>query len=390
MKKKMRHLSLLVVCMALFLSGCGTKEEWYTQIEDITAAEYVEMDMPDELSVEQYEIPLAAHANECGADTSDGIIYYLVDYSDYLTDQTGVHDIPFEDKYNTQVWAYDTQTGENKLLYKYQEDKCVSVGEICCNKKYLIWEEYRQGGWKVVGFPLGESSPEPKVIVERDPDRGQLWDISPTLTEDALYWYDQLEGDHPISLFKCGLEDGKIDKIRQGLAVQSFLTVMPKGETVFCENYEDGSDLIFHKLQDQEESIVRVPTKINSPVISQEICAWARGSDVGDRESVYVYHREDKALEEIDISPYTGAYYEVMDSFLFVVCRDYGHAGGGGLYCYDTNNKGYVRLPFDEEDYFFFIQRPADGTLFLEMSKEGDRDSEENLFRAIIISKKEE
>ena len=47
-----------------------------------------------------------------------------------------------------------------------------------------------------------------------------------------------------------------------------------------------------------------------------------------------------------------------------------------------------IRLPFDEEDYFFFIQRPADGTLFLEMSKEGDRDSEENLFRAIIISKK--
>ena len=146
----MRRGGLLVVCMALFLSGCATKGEWYKQVEDITTAEYSEMDMPDEILVEQYKIPLADHANVCGADTCDGIIYYLVDYLDYLMDQTGVRNIPFEEKYNTQIWAYDTRTGENNLLYKYQEDRCVSVGMICCNKAHLIWEEYRQDGWKVV------------------------------------------------------------------------------------------------------------------------------------------------------------------------------------------------------------------------------------------------
>lgn len=386
----MKCRGLLVLCMSLFLSGCAAKGEWYRQVEDITAAEYSEMDMPDEISVEQYGIPLADHANVCGADTCDGIIYYLVDYSDYLIDQTGIHDIPFEEKYNTQVWAYDTRTGENKLLYKYREDRCVRVGMICCNTEHLIWEEYRDG-WKIVDFPLGESSPEPTVIVEWDPDRGQLWDISPVLAGDALYWYDQQDGNHPISLFRYGFGDGKIYRIRQGLDLRSPYEsiVVSEGETAIYENYEDGSDLVFYGLQEQEESIVRVPVKICSPVISQEICAWARGYNVGETEPVYVYHRKEGTMEEIDLSPYKGSYYGVMGSFLFVICRDDKHAGGGGLYCYDTDSKGRIRLPFDEDDYFFFIQHPADGTIFLEMSKEGDRDSQDNLFRAIIISRKE-
>ena len=390
----MRRVDLFVVsvCVSLLLSGCASKGEWYKEVEDVTTAEYSEMDMPDQISVERYKIPLPDHANECGADTCDGIIYYLVDYSDYLMDQTGVHDIPFEEKYNTQVWAYDTRTGANRLLYRYQEDRCVRVGMICCNREHLMWEQYGQDGWKLVDLPLGEPSSEPRVIAERDSDRGELWDISPVLTENAVYWYDRQDGDHPISLYRYGFEDGKVDRIRQGLDLRSPYEsiVVSEGETAVYENYEAGSNLIFYGLQEREESIVRVPVKICSPVISQEICAWARGYDVGETEPIYVYHREEGILEAIDVSPYQCPYYGVMDSFLFVICRDYYEpADGGGLYCYDTDSKGYIRLPFDEEDYFFSIQHPADGTLFMETSQEGDRDSQENFFRAIIISKKE-
>lgn len=77
------------------------------------------------------------------------MVYYSVEFGDYLLrpKQIGKEEIPFEDKYNTQIRAFCTETKEDNMVYRYSAKECIGVSDIQCNGKELVWEEYQNDAW---------------------------------------------------------------------------------------------------------------------------------------------------------------------------------------------------------------------------------------------------
>ena len=70
-------------------------------------------------------------------------LYYAIGYASYYYPfiQEGKELPDFKNEYNSQIRVYDIATGEDTVLYQYQKDYAVEIGNMRCNGECLIWTE---------------------------------------------------------------------------------------------------------------------------------------------------------------------------------------------------------------------------------------------------------
>lgn len=136
----MRRIKLFCIVSSMLLqSGCRASENVFSN-SDLEELSFRQVETPPE-GFELDECTALEDEMNIGAFCVYGEDFvYEVNYKDFLTDQTGLKgDIPFEDKYNTQLRRLNMTTGKDELLYKYDAQGCVDTTDIECNDKYCIW-----------------------------------------------------------------------------------------------------------------------------------------------------------------------------------------------------------------------------------------------------------
>lgn len=135
--------------LLVVLCGCGKTQDTSVDMQKATAAEYHEADhLADEFEIRSVKLPVKEE-NLGFYCVSDGKIFYAVDYSECLLDQTGTgENVKFEDKYNTQIHMYDMDQGEDQLVYQYDLDDCMPVFDLRAKGDRIVWiEQPKSGGW---------------------------------------------------------------------------------------------------------------------------------------------------------------------------------------------------------------------------------------------------
>ena len=330
----------LIFIITILVSACSRNR---TEVIELGNAQQVITadDYKSELeTIKMSEIELSLHMNGNIGPIYiyNDIVYYSVDFIDYLTDHTGKGPvIEFEDKYNTEIRMYNVKTGENELLYKYNEARPISVSDIQCNGKALVWEDYPLGEmWRVKLFDL-ESRDEPVDILSYNIDNGEMFTIVLTITDDSLFWYDMLGGhDYPINLYRYDLATKKTYKEIENLSLSSpyeHVNIVNGFYTTYRKHSDNTATIYIHKMDSKEKLELHIEGNVSDPISNGEICVWVAGYNSNEREKVFVYNIREDTFIEIEV-PYVFSYALVNNDVLINQSYE-------GLYYYNTNSKKY-------------------------------------------------
>lgn len=354
-----RSFYCVIVIVLLQLCSCGKTQDALVDMQKINGVQYKEgKDIADGFEIYSAQLPV----NEenlgfyCVADSK---IFYVVDYSDSLLDQTGTKEsVRFEDKYNTQIHMYDMKKEEDMLLYKYDIDYCMKIFDIRTNGDRIVWvEQPKNGGWIMKTLNMGEKT-EPQIIIDSTQiSSDEINAAVPTMSEDKVYWYIHENGKkHPFSLYSY-----------------SFLT-----QEIQCEQVEidlespyEGFSLISEigtllKREDNEENIIElwdvknstiyklnVVGEVSNPISNDYISVWMKNYE--SDETIYVYDRKVSEVSEIKLNPGRFFSYGIIGTKIFVNQREKSLYGGDGLICFDVEQKKYQQI-MDTNQMFTIFQ----------------------------------
>ena len=368
---KIKAILLCVLC--IFLCSCGQSEKEITVEEsDISEPVFQEVDglwncfQITECTLDTPEICVGSYC------VYDGKVYYEVNYSEQLIDQTGrSENIPFEEKYNTEIRSHDMVSGTEEVIYKYSADWCVDIKDIVCNGKYLIWEDV-DDVWKVNVLEVGTDT-YPVVVVTGAQNEGDLWEIVPTVTEEDIYWYNKNGSDNNcISLYRYNFAKQEISLVRSGLDLTSPYTRLPITEglyTMFARMGNNSCRIMVHNIQGEEEKVINVPTEVCRPISNQNYCVWNRGYD--DLSSIlFVYDFANQKTEKMDLSNGYSFSHALLGRYVIVNQRKDSVYGKEGLYCFDMVDKVYEQLEIEktENQTLLYTSQGLDENVYLQIA----------------------
>ena len=221
--------------LLLILSGCKNNKLKTIDLsqETISKDSFVfSNENGSDITINEYEIPLPEHAESFSFSFYDDVIYYVIDYSNYLEPKTE-KDIKdpkiFKSKYNTEILSYNTITKQIKTIYKYNENYCVNVHDIVCNDNYLVWDELSKEGIysiKMISIENNIKNIEPKTILtSKNYDMGYLDTFRLRITDDKLYWHQAKENKEKTelncSVYQYSFKNNEINKVLDNLSLGS-------------------------------------------------------------------------------------------------------------------------------------------------------------------------
>ena len=249
-------------------------------------------------------------------------VYYEVNYYDMLIDQTGqIGNIPFEEKYNTQIRVYDTKTDSDELVYQYHEDGCLDISDIIFDGTYLIWEEVKDDRTVYMLDPTTQTQPQ-KLDLES-------------------------QAVNPFTL--CGNYDISLEK-------------------------GDGtSSITIQNIDNHEKRTLSVKGAVHRPAANEYLCIWTEES--GDADILYVYDFNEGKLSQIEFSPGRLFSYALLEHYVIANQRRESSYGKEGIYCFDLEEMTYEQLFSSEDDAytFLFTFQGADHSVYFELADQTDK-----------------
>lgn len=273
-------------------------------------------------------------------------LVYEVNYHDSLTDQTGLKgDVPFEDKYNTQLRRLNMTTGEDELLYKYDAEGCVDITDVVFNEHYLVWETM-EDTWKLHLLRLGQDSAV-ETIVDGTQNAGDLDKVILTLKEDELFWYNKngLE-DNCISLCSYNIPNKELHSYKSGLDLRSPYTkpaIIEEICTTFSRKQEDGNQIYITDMDKKEEVVLNVNMSVCNPISNDEYCIWTQGYG-GESSNIYVYDFDTQTGSVISLGEASCFSYALLGEYIIINQRGTSKYGEEGLYCFRPDTGEYYRF----------------------------------------------
>lgn len=367
MKKRFFYIALLLCVIIGYCCLKNRESEIVLSEEEFVKYEYILQ--PDiwenmKINIIEFDIPKNSSCESCCV--YQGIVYYSVEYTDYLIEQTGTEVREFKPEYNTQIRAYDCESGEDRLLFQYQKERCIHITDIQANDKYVIWEEYIDGTtWGIRGIELTNID-HAKLIINGEECSSVLWSVTPNLRDTILYWYDQNEnGDIYLSQYDLKNEKWNVMIEKCNLASPfEHVSVNEDIITTYQLNESGGYDIIRWKtaLLKQKERL-SFTSSVAQPIADSQRCIWGMGYDVWDNK-IYHYCYKNREKEYIESDNYFS--YALISRYMIVNQKDKEE----GLYCYDLENKKYGKLELqDGYSYWYTFQSP-DGGVYCEIKDE--------------------
>lgn len=378
----------IIISMFLFIffSGCSQNQEVDIIVDkaSLQTYDYEELEaLEKSIEIAECEIPIPQNGQVDAFCIYHNIVYYSVGFSDYLANNTGSQFIAFEDKYNTQIRSFNMQSKKDCLLYQYKEDHCMNVTDIACNGTCLIWEDYQLDKWRIQKLLLEEMK-EPEIILDHDSyESGLLWTITPTITKDGLYWYDQSDdSSNPITLFRYDFNTQKTEVFQNNLDLTSPYTHVniTNGICTFFEKKDNSTSVIYiYDLKKRIQTVLTVPMSVSNPISNGEICVWVKGEDYYDRNMLYIYDLTSRCFEQIAASNIFS--YGILDEYIIMNQTNH-HLYHNTLLCYDTKNKTYFPVTASENTSYGFILNGFSNHIYMEKWSE----NKENCLAIINLS----
>lgn len=362
---------IMTALLIIFLTGCSQSRQQDIKLdkEELQTYDYQEVESSEQdIKISECEFSIPEHSQVDAFCVYNNIVYYVVGFSDYLENNTGSHFVEFEEKYNTQIRSFNMNSKEDCLLYQYKEDNCINVTDIVCNGNYLIWEDYQSDEWKIQKLSLAEDE-VPEIIIDNSTyESGTLWTITPVITEDSLYWYDQSdEPDNPVTLYRYDFETKKTDTFQSGLDLSSPYTHVSivNGICTFFEKKDKDKSIIYiYNLAKKELTTLTVPMDVSNPISNGEICIWLKGEDYYDREILYVYNLLEGSFEQINVS--NAFSYGILGEYIIVNQTDYDLYNNNELFCYDAKCKTYFPITSSENVIYGFTFYGLPDNIYME------------------------
>ncbi len=341
----MKKYVLLLICLSvLFFVSCGEnfKMNDLTNENQIMEYDYQETDrISKEVVVDQFSFNNKSNQRIYPYMFFGNKIYYAIDYSFYYDDPLGENKLEFLKEHNTEIHSYDLGTGEDKILYKYDEERCVSLWEMDCNGEYLIWEDNLQDEkWRILAIKLDEIS-EPVEIISYQEDFGENWNVSIEIDEDNVYWYDALyEREHPIILYSYNLKSEEIKVLKENLDLYSPYERFVVLDGIYSSYIYNSNETKIKVSDIKGNDILELTTRgdILNPLCNDDICIWM---DADNNKKIYVYHIKEESLEIIKTNSIFS--YAILRDYIFVNQQ-------GGVLIYDVERKEYSDLVLSEDE----------------------------------------
>ena len=161
----MRKYILLLICLSFLFTACNNEEipteetesSLDTESESSDAMQLVDlskrnretinleelMEVKPALNISEHVIKIEGDASVDDYVFAEGKLYYAIGYASYYYPFIREEEeLPaFKNEYNTQIRVYDVATGEDTVLYQYQKDYAVEIGDMRCKDGCLIWTE---------------------------------------------------------------------------------------------------------------------------------------------------------------------------------------------------------------------------------------------------------
>jgi len=270
-------------------------------------------------------------------------IYYAL----YFGEDNALGHKEFTSSDNTQIRVYNMNTQEDRLLYLYEEDFFVEVTDMYCNGEILIWEDYgtSEEMWTIKGLALDEDE-KVEVLIEGGMYNNSMSTITPTLTDDAIYWYDVMDAENgEYALYKYDLSTREISLMQAYRNLATPYTHVPiiDGVLTTYKYQEDTSIIDIYK--DADVARIEVPGHIDDARSNGKICAWK--TDINGDNLLNVYDIRRREHLEIDCGYFFS--YALYDNYIIVNQEN-------GLYVYDILTKTYsVLKETDEVEYLYMF-----------------------------------
>lgn len=364
----MKRLYMMLILVTIFvITGCAQQKETILNLqnEKREAETYKETDsLKEQLELQFIEIPVPEHANVSSWTVYDNMVYYGVDYIDYLTDHEGKGITRSEKDHYTKIISYDIQSEVSETLY--EADSVIAISDVCTNGKQLIWEEYpRQENlsWCVKLLALSEDNSTAETILSDNNTEGELFDIIPNLTAQNIYWYDLTNTpSHPIHLFRYNLEKKDIAIMKENLDLSSSyeqVSIMDDQICTYAMNAVNNSKYLktgmiyIDNLTQKHNITLSVPTKVIHPIANHNYCIWGESYEENDR--LWAYDFLSKQLQCISLKEIGGKFsYTLLDDLIIVPTYN-------GIWCMDPKSQTYANLVmYGENDSFGHIWYNSD------------------------------
>lgn len=360
-----RELSILGIILSVVFILCGCTDEEDIRVEK-SIMKTLDYQAQNRVRTENYQISLPEHASMNSFYIYGNQVYYSVDYSSYF-DPT-IESLQFEEIYRTQIRMYDASDGRDILLYQYDSDDVVTVTDIQSNGSVVIWEDYdsKDGEWNWNLHILNLVYPyRHHVFGGNDFEKDVMESITPTLTEDAIYWYGKTSDEtHPFSLYQYDLESEEISIVQKQLDLASpYEHVNLAQDTISMYQFdgEDGSEIYIWDRKKDRTITLKVEFGVCDPVSDGTICVWTESYD--NREELFVYDLEHSQAYCLPCDYIQS--YVVIDGNILVKQES-------GIYIYNCNDNichqmisaeeiEYGYLYFGLEDSAFAEKREMDG-----------------------------
>ena len=347
-------LFIMSLCIAFLLCGCENQEDINTEKNEIGQNQNIDYSLVENLPLsknvlrEIADFPLSC-SEISGLEKGEAVcnafcvekdeVYYALCYGAlYELEYRG-----FDSSHNTQIRVYNMKTQEDKLLYQYNEDFCVDVTDMYCNGEILIWEDYgtSEEMWTIKGLALDEDE-KVEVLIEGGMYNNSMSTITPTLTDDAIYWYDVMDAENgEYALYKYDLSTREISLMQACRNLATPYTHVPIIDEVLTTYiYQDDTSII-EICKDADVARIEVPGHIDDARSNGKICAWK--TDINGDNLLNVYDIRRREYIEIDCGYFFS--YALYDNYIIVNQEN-------GLYVYDILTKTYsVLKKTDEVEY---------------------------------------
>lgn len=263
-------------------------------------------------------------------------IYYALSYRQFYEEGP----VKFDPRHNTQIRAYNMKTQEDSLLYQYNESFCVTVTDMCCNGELLIWEDYDkfETDWCIKAMSITTKGAA-ETLIESSNINERLTTITPTLTEDAIYWYELMDIENNLfALYKYDLAMREItlEQENRNLATPYAHVPIIDGVLTTCRYRDDTSIIEIGK--DKDVIRIEVAGNIDDARCNGDICVWKAG--VSNQNALFVYDIQNDLCVKIDCGYFFS--YALDDNYIIVNQEN-------GIYAYDIVKKTYTVLKETDE-----------------------------------------
>ncbi len=368
-----RKVYCLMGAAFVLVCGCGKTQDTSVDMQKATAAEYQEADnLADEFEIQSVNLPIKEE-NLGFYCVSDGKIFYVVDYSDSLQDQTGTgENVEFENKYNTQIHMYDMNQKEDQLVYQYDLDYCMSIYDLRARGDRIVWiEQPKSGGWIMKTMDTGDEIQPQSITDSTEMSSDENDAVVPTMSEDKAYWYQcKKEKKHSYSLYSYDFLTQKIQCEQTDLDVESpyegFSLVSSVGTLLEKEN--DVHSLIhLWNVKNAKKAQLHIDGEVSAPISNESLSVWMKNYETDG--TLYIYDWYAAEIGKIDFNPGRFFSYGIIGDNVFVNQRDQSAYGSDGLICFDVKKKEYQQIM--ETDQMLTIFQGDDDEIYTSVVEDG-------------------